>query len=471
MQYFYEALDSSGQLIVGKVDGNSVDEVKTRISQQGYQLRSLAPDMGTTGTLLPNAQNLPVVSAPLPQSVAVPAPPVARYATPVQAQPRSGMVLAGNAAKVASRQKAVPQGRQIAPGYQLPHVSNVSNMGGVNDKERLLFFTQLQSLVYSGMSVYMALDSLAGRTQNRNLTLVIREMRDAAHNGRPISAVMARYPHIFPEHVTATLSGGELGGFLEIALSEIALDYEQRVALYRWVWLPKLIFALSFFAIPLIIPLMPSFYETAMTGKATAFFALYLKRVLFYFPVSLGLFGGVILLSRKFQQPKYRYKRDEWSLKMPPFGTLQRQIALGNFVRMLRRLHHAGVSPTQAWEGAMLTASNVVLRDKLAQSYAIMQKGASLGDAFAQTGLFDNSIEQLIITGEQSGQLGEMLDRAAGFYQQEADNAKKRVQMAMFRMGCIGMMIASGFTACWLAYTYFQGAFHFVDTAFPELNN
>jgi len=138
---------------------------------------------------------------------------------------------------------------------------------------------------------------------------------------------------------------------------------------------------------------------------------------------------------------------------------------------MLSRLHHAGVSPSVAWEGAMLTASNVVIRDKLAQSYDIMQKGASLGDAFAQTGLFGNSIEQLIITGEQSGQIGEMLDRAAVMYQQTVDDAKKKAQWTMLRIGFLGMLIAGGFTVCWMAYSYFHGMFSFTETAFPELNN
>lgn len=109
------------------------------------------------------------------------------------------------------------------------------------------------------MTVYMALDNLAPRTANKNLSLVAKEMATAARTGSPISDVMARYPHIFPEHVVATLRGGELGGFIEIALSEIALDYEQRVALYRWVWVPKAIFAVSYSALPFVIPLFSSF--------------------------------------------------------------------------------------------------------------------------------------------------------------------------------------------------------------------
>ncbi len=467
MQYFYEALDSSGQTVVGKVDGNSVEEARSRILLQGYQLRSLAPDLGSTGTLY--AQNFPAVA---PQQQSVVAQPVARALAPAQTQARTGgAVLAGNAAKVASKAKTQPVARQIAPGYSLPQVANASNLGGVNDKERMLFFQQLQALVHSGMTVYMALDSLAPRTENRNLSLVAKEMATAARTGSPISDVMARYPHIFPEHITAILRGGEMGGFIEIALSEVATDYEQRVALYRWVWVPKAIFALSYLGLPFMIPLFSSFFKAMGTGDAKVFYALYLKQVAMLLPIFLALPLGAILLSRKLNEPKHRYTRDSWGLKIQPFGTLQRHIALGNFLRMLGRLHHAGVSPVMAWESAMLTASNVVIRDKLAQSYDIMQRGATLGDAFAQTGLFGNSIEQLIITGEQSGQIGEMLDRASAMYQQTADDAKKKAQFTMLRIGIMGMLIAGGFTVCWLAYSYFHGIFGAVDSAFPELNN
>jgi len=467
MQYFYEALDSSGQTVVGKVDGNSVEEARSRVLIQGYQLRSLAPDFATTGTLY--AQNLPAVTS-TPQSVA--AQPTTRALAPAQTHARTGgAVLSGNAAKVASKAKNQPVTRQIAPGYSLPQVANASSLSGVNDKERMLFFQQLQSLVHSGMTVYMALDNLAPRTANRNLSLVAKEMATAARTGSPVSDVMARYPHIFPEHVVATLRGGELGGFIEIALSEIALDYEQRVALYRWVWVPKAIFAISYSALPFVIPLFSSFFKGLSAGDAKVFYVLYLKQLALLIPIFLALPLGMVLLARKFNQPKYRYTRDSWGLKLQPFGTLQRHVALGNFVRMLSRLHHAGVSPSVAWEGAMLTASNVVIRDKLAQSYDIMQKGASLGDAFAQTGLFGNSIEQLIITGEQSGQIGEMLDRAAVMYQQTVDDAKKKAQWTMLRIGFLGMLIAGGFTVCWMAYSYFHGMFSFTETAFPELNN
>lgn len=470
MQYFYEALDSTGQTVVGKVDGNSVEEARSRILVQGYQLRSLAPDLGSTGTLY--AQNFPAV-VPQQQSVAPsPAPSVVNAAPPALTQRRTGgAVLAGNAAKVASKAKTRPVARQIAPGYSLPQVANVSNLGGVNDKERMLFFQQLQSLVHAGMTLYMALDNLAPRTDNRNLALVAKEMAAAARTGNPVSEVMARYPHIFPEHNTAILRGGELGGFVEIALSEIATDYEQRVALYRWVWIPKALFALSYCGLPFVIPLFPSFFKGLAAGSPALFYTLYVKQLAVLIPL-FALFPVLaIFAARKFNQPQHRYARDSWSLKIQPFGSLQRHVALGNFVRMLGRLHHAGVSPVQAWESAMLTASNVVIRDKLAQSYEIMQRGATLGDAFAETGLFGNSIEQLIITGEQSGQIGEMLDRANAAYQQTAEEAKKKAQFAMLRIGILAMMIAGGFTVCWMAYSYFHGVFSFTDSAFLELNN
>ena len=63
--------------------------------------------------------------------------------------------------------------------------------------------------------------------------------------------------------------------------------------------------------------------------------------------------------SKHIQLPKYRRWRDETALKIPPFGDLQRHEAVAAFLRMMRRLYHAGVSPIQAWEGAMNTSKIV----------------------------------------------------------------------------------------------------------------
>jgi type II secretory pathway component PulF len=166
------------------------------------------------------------------------------------------------------------------------------------------------------------------------------------------------------------------------------------------------------------------------------------------------------------QQPQYRPLRDGWALRIRPFGELQRQVALANFLRTLRRLYSSGVAPIQAWEGAMNTASNVVIRDQLASAYSQMQQGASLPEAFAATGLFADSVEQLVLTGHQSGDMVAMLDQAIEHYDHGTEDASRKARFMMLRFGVLAMLILGGAAVIWMAHTYYQGMFDFVDKNF-----
>jgi type IV pilus assembly protein PilC len=431
-QFLYEAVAPDGQTIMGKVDATDAAEVQRTLMMQGYHPQSIAP-----------TQNLPTV-----QTAVTPLNPIPQVQQAgVPARTTSGVTLAGNAARMQAR--SAPRSSSATATEAL---------AGVKNADLMSLFQQFAALVKSGMTVYAALDNLAPRTKNQNLALTLRDMADAARQGKTLSEVMARYPRIYEPHIVSMVRAGELGGFLDIVLSEIALNFEQNVALYRGAWVPVSLATQAFFLIPIVQPFFSSLFSSL---DFAANIQLYFKLLLFRnLPVAIVIYLGIVLAARSLQLPRYRAWRDAVSLRLPPFGDLQRQASLSAFVRMLRKLYHAGVSPVLAWEAAMNTASNSVIREKLAQSYGIMQRGGSLGDAFAATGLFDNGIEQAIITGQLSGQVVESLDRAADFYQNQVEQTAEKSRKAMQRLGRLAMMILGGAALLIMVKTYFGGIFH-----------
>jgi type IV pilus assembly protein PilC len=330
----------------------------------------------------------------------------------------------------------------------------------------LFFFRQFSSLTHSGITLYGALDNLAARTSNPNLARTAREMSEVARNGGMISDVMVRYPAIYPDHVTGMMRAGETGGFVDMALTEIADGYDANIKLYRAAWIPKTMALQAFLMLPIVIPFFPIMFRSF---EWQANLVTYFKVLMF---VSLPISGVLLFLmmyaARRLQLPKYRYLRDSWSLKIPALGNLQREVAIRTFLRMLGRLYHAGIMPIHAWEGAMNTASNVVIRDQLARSYELMQSGSTLSDAFAATGLFANQVEQMVFTGQQSGQVVEMLDQATAYYEQRAEEATGKARFMMLRIGILAMLIFGGIAVCWMAQTYFGGIFKVVDSEFKS---
>ena len=437
-QFFYEAVSPEGQTVVGKVEAADATEVHRTLLHQGYRPQSIAPTQSSHTAVAVVPQVVTITPSVLPsQSVAT--------------QPRTAanITLAGNAARTQTKSR---------PASQQGSVQEGSSLGGVKNSELLTFFQQFAALVKSGMTVYTALDNLAGRTANQNLAQTLREMAEAARQGSSISDVMAAYPRIYESHVVGMVRAGELGGFLDIVLGEIALTFEQNVALYKGSWIPKSLAAQAFFMIPIVQPFFGSLFSSMDFG---ANMALYFKLVLFRnLPIAGLLFLGVVVASRMAQLPKYRTLRDTWALKLPPFGELQRQASLSAFVRMLRKLYHAGVSPVLAWEAAMQTASNVVIREKLGRAYGVMQNGGSLADAFSATGLFDNGIEQTVITGQMSGQVVESLDQAAQFYQDRVEEYAEKSRKAMQKLGRMAMIVFGGIALIMMMKSYFGGIFN-----------
>ena len=520
MHFLYEAVDNTGKPLMGKIDANTAEEVQQLLTKSGLSVQSVAPVMAKMQPVASSSNPTPqkAVAPVLHQSDSSPvwmpsmepraapvdlsaighldsqvslmgsahrelttvastnlhtqvstlpplqsSPPIQR-ATPTNASLSGQVIFSGNAASLS---QSVGMGAKLstktATATRVATPASLSYVGAT-DRDRLMFFQQLASLVRSGMSIYSALDNLAPRTPAKSLSLAAMKMATAARTGGQISAIMAEYPVLFPEHITATVAAGETGGFLEISLAEIALNYQRKIDLYRGTWIPKLMATQAFFMIPIVLPLMGSIFASM---DFAANMAHYVKmEIFFYLPVSFALFFGSKFIFKRLQLPKFQEWRDGLALKVPPFNELHRQESLGSFIRMLRRLFEAGVAPIAAWEGAMNVSSNVVIREKLRGSYGMMQSGASFSEAFTATGLFNNEIENLVITGQQSGQVVEMLDQAADYYEMQAGESAKRAKFTMLRMGILAMLVFGGAAVLWMAHSYFHGIFTFVDREF-----
>ncbi|HXG22958.1 MAG TPA: type II secretion system F family protein [Chthonomonadales bacterium] len=400
MSFFrYEAIDRAGKTVIGTMDADSESVVSARLMQMGYRPQRIIPSP----------------TAP-------------------------------------ARIKA---GAQTASRMTVP---DVSRLGGAGPKDLALFFRQFAALVRSGITLYQALDNLGPRTANPALARTAREMAETAHNGGRISDVMERYPRLYAPHVVASVRAGELGGFLEIVLDEIAYDYEQEIAFYKGMWLPKLLVIQGLLALAIAQPLFPTLFPD---NRLPDYLRLVFLRNI---PITIGLLLLFRLWYAWMQAPTCRAKRDALVLRVPVFGDLARQRSLAAFVRMLRRLFAAGIGPIGAWEGAMNVAPNAVIRAKLIEAYAMIRQNIPLHEAFIATGLFANQAEQLLATGVLSGQIVDMLDRVAEYYQDNVQRAFDSARFWMYRLGFSIFLALSGAVLILLTKTYFDSIFRFAES-------
>lgn len=396
----YEAVDRVGQVVCGAMNAQSEADVNTRLHEMGYQARA------------------------------------------IQSSPSQG-----------GSTRTVPVQHRRSWPFRLRRPSA---------KNQALFYRQFAALVRSGISFYQALENLAPRTADPLLRQAAQEMAEAARGGEPISTVMEQYPDGFAPHVIGTMRAAELGGFVPIALDQIAQDFEQEIAFYKGAWLAQTVAWQAVFALAIGQPLFPNLFPHFQP-------TVYLKFVLFRnLPIAFALFmlskGFVAWLNR----PSNRERKDAWALRAPVFGDLARQRSLFAFIDMLRRLYTSGIDPTTAWEGAMNVAPNAAIRKRLQQSATMMRSDVPLHEAFTATHLFANETEQLLATGVVSGQVVEMMDRIADYYHNNVDQAFRGSRFTMFRIGFLVMLIVGGALLILLTKTYFDSVFAFPHWFMPE---
>jgi len=333
---------------------------------------------------------------------------------------------------------------------------------------RAVFFRQLASLLRAGNNPVSALSQIADQpSMPESLQAAARAMLANAHLGQPLSDAMEQFPRLFAPHVVGMFRAGELGGSLDIICDEIAAHYEQEHALWRKLWIPRLLLLNGIGMLLLVLPLFPAFYYGMARGDASQFYQRYVTLLLtrslpVFLAVALAVAGVWWLLDL----PANRRWKDAVVMRLPVFGALNRQRALAAFLRNLHRMFAAGVPAISAWEAAAPSAGNVFVREKLMEALPIIREGQSIDRALQATGLFDWETISLVAAGQQSGEIAAMLDRVAGYHEETLRERYQRASFALIRIGCLGMLILGGAAMLWMAHTYYQGMFRFVDEFF-----
>jgi type IV pilus assembly protein PilC len=333
---------------------------------------------------------------------------------------------------------------------------------------RAVFFRQLASLLRAGNNPIQSLSQIADQpSMPESLQAAARAMLANAHLGQPLSEAMERFPRLFAPHVVGMFRAGELGGSLDVICDEIATHYEQEHALWRKLWIPRLLLLNGIGMLLLVLPLFPAFYYGMARGDVSQFYQRYVALLLTRsLPIFLAVMFVAVGVWWFLDLPANRRWKDAVVMRLPLFGALNRQRALAVFLRTLHRMFAAGVPAISAWEAAAPSAGNVFVREKLIEALPIIRQGQSIDRALQATGLFDWETISLVAAGQQSGEIAAMLDRVASYHEENLRERYQRASFALIRIGCLGTLILGGAAMLWMVYTYFNGMFRFVDEFF-----
>jgi type IV pilus assembly protein PilC len=306
--------------------------------------------------------------------------------------------------------------------------------GRVKLKDLAIFSRQFATMISSGLSLLRALTILGEQTSNRRLGEVITQVRAEIEQGTSLSGAMAKHPKVFNRLYVSMVRAGEIGGFLDQVLVNVAETFEKEVTLRGKIrsamTYPVVVFAMVLMIVSamliFIVPTFATLYDslggtlplpTRMLMNASNG----LRR---FFPlIVLAAVGAVFGLRRLKATPTGRYQLDRFKLKVKVFGPLFHKSALSRFSRTLSTLIRSGVPILQALEIVAETVNNMVISRAVRDVQDSVREGESLATPLSKHPTFPAMVVQMMAVGEETGALDTMLGKVADFYDQEVEAA------------------------------------------------
>lgn len=300
-------------------------------------------------------------------------------------------------------------------------------------KDFLLFNQEFLALFKAGLPILQSLEILAKRTEKPAFRTVLESIIHDIKGGSSLSDAMARYPSYFTPLYTATVRAGEQSGSLTDVLRRF-IEYQKKMLAIR----RKLISALAypvFLVIALVAVLLLFFFyiipnftqmfsnEGASLPFLTTLLISFTGALTRYFPFfALGIAGLVAGLWWWQRTERGKTLLDRLKLRIPLVRTLMTQYMLAQLTRTLATVLRGGIPLVQALDTTAGVISNSLIAGRLRQVREMVTGGVSLADAVERTHLAADMTVRMIEVGESAGDLPQMLEEVAEFYDQEVEN-------------------------------------------------
>lgn len=327
-------------------------------------------------------------------------------------------------------------------------------------KDLAVMSRQFATMINSGLSLLRALTILSEQTDNKKLAGVIGEVRKDVETGNALSTALAKHEAVFPLLMINMTKAGEVGGFLDNAMLQVAENYEAEVKLRGKVkaamTYPIVVFCMAILGVLtmllFVVPVFAKLFD-GLGGKLPAPTQLLvnLSHLLKTgAPVLLVLFiAACVVWGKTKRMAQVRNVVDPLKLRLPVFGKLFQKIALARFARNLSTMISSGVPILQGLDIVSQTTGNVVLGRAVMDVQNSVRKGESLSGPLAGHKVFPAMVVQMMAVGEDTGALDVMLAKIAQFYDQEVEATTEALTalieplMIAFLGALIGSMIVA----------------------------
>ena len=295
---------------------------------------------------------------------------------------------------------------------------------GISTTELALLTRQLATLIQAALPLDETLAAVANQTEKQRIKSMIFAIRSRVLEGHPLAVGLADYPKVFPELYRATVDAGEQSGHLDTVLERLA-DYTEsrqeiqgkvRQALIYPAFLSLFAVAIVVFMMTSIVPQVVSVFEDTgqeLPGLTLTLIAMSDFVVAYGMLILLVIVAAVIGFQVLLTRPAFVMKYHMFLFRLPIIHRLVRGLNAAMFTRTFSILTGSGVTVIEAMKISAKVVANLPMRKAILQATDRVREGSGIKNALDHSKLFPPMSLQLIASGENSGKLEEMLERAS----------------------------------------------------------
>ena len=302
----------------------------------------------------------------------------------------------------------------------------------ITPQDLALMTRQLATLVGAGLPLVECLGALVEQVDGARQKRILSQVRERVVEGVTLADSMKAHPRVFNDLYVNMVRAGEASGALDLVLVRLA-DYTERAAALRSkvrsamtypVVAGMVSFGILFFLLSYVVPKVTRiFAETKQALPPMTVILLAISRIASdYWWVLVGIAIAVVVAVRlSIRTEKGRLRFDRAQLRIPYFGKLLKKVALARFARTLSTLLLGGIPLLQSLDIVKHVVNNSVLKNAIDEGRNSIREGQSVADPLKRSGLFPPLLVHMIAVGEKSGELEQMLSRAADAYDNEVE--------------------------------------------------
>lgn len=295
-----------------------------------------------------------------------------------------------------------------------------------------LITRQFATLIRSGLPVEEALQTLSRQTEKPRLKSLLMAVRSRVMEGHALATAFEDFPHVFPDLYRATVAAGEQSGYLDAVLERLADYTESRQTLHQKTML-ALIYPLIVMGVSLLVVVFLMVYvvpEIVQVFEGIGQKLPLLTRSLIAtsdfirdngIVLLVGIAAAVAALRALLRRSGPKRQLHRFLLRLPMIGRLVRGLNTARFARTLSILTGSGVPVLEALRISATVVGNLPMRAAVEEGARRVREGTALHTALEHSGYFPPMTVHLIASGESSGKLDEMLERAAASQEREME--------------------------------------------------